>query len=277
MSGDFDEHEYRAKPKAHLTWCTRRAESLSGAQTTKKVLRIPHPWISFRRAKGIVKKPSAKGTLIFYTHSNVDTKVINDWDKYFEKIQALPDTYHPFVICMHTHDVNKGNHKNLRKYDIPIVSAGETSSPYFVERFYDLISSFSYATSPNGGSELYYCEELDVRYFIFGDSPKTIAEGNDEKKSSKEVKRSACWLELHDRKIELFRGLPPPKSELRRQFVSQMLSLDMINDTAGAKMKITLAKEYMRHIPELITWVIHTIADKIIPQKIRIFLKKIRK
>lgn len=268
MSGDFEEHENRAKPKVHLTWCTRRAESLSKAQTTKKVLRIPHPWITFRRAKGIVKKPSAKGTLIFYTHSNVDTKVINDWDGYFEAIKALPDVYHPFVICMHTHDVNKGNHKNLRKYNIPIVSAGETSSPYFVERFYDLISNFTYATSPNGGSELYYCEELGVRYFIFGESPKTVADGRDEKELSKKVARSACWFELNDQKIELFRRLPlssreHKNSKRRQQFVSQMLSLDMINDSAKAKLKIILAKEYTRHIPELIIWVIQSIADRI--------------
>lgn len=166
LSGEFERHEINNKAAYYLSWYNERVNSIK-KYNQKQIIYITHPWVIYRRMAGYnFLRESAKGTIVFCPHSIDGVEIIDyDWDNYFHELKSLDVNYKPIVICMHRHDVVKGYHKNIRKYNIPIVSAGETSSPLFVDRFYDIVSNFRYATSPTGGSELFYCEEMGIRYF----------------------------------------------------------------------------------------------------------------
>jgi len=248
FSGQLSPHEIEAKPKFFITWSKDRAESLINAGQ-KKILRVPHPWVTFRRKYGLKKLSSAKGTLVFYSHSNDGIEIVGyDWDRYFYDLKNLPKEYHPLVICMHRHDVEKGYHLRIRKFGLSIISAGETSSPYFVERFYDIISRFKFATSNGGGSELFYCEELGIKYFIFGKSPTYINFGSSDLPLGKMVPRDPVSIKCNRLKNDLFRKFPPIKSNEKDIFVSQVLGLDTDLNESKELLKKHLYREFLRNI-----------------------------
>ena len=160
--------------EVHFTWHPmkeKRYKFFSG----KKVLRIIHPWISYRRKQSITRTKKHKGTLVFYSHSTCAVHWEgHDTEKYFDILRGLPDKFQPVVLCLHMHDINAGLHKKLRSHGFPIVTAGNTSSINFVDRFYDLVKSYSYATSQTWGSQVAYCVEIGIPYFFLGERPKQI-------------------------------------------------------------------------------------------------------
>jgi len=274
FSSQLSQHELEAKPKAHLTWFNERARGIV-SRKEKKVIQIPHPWITYRRKYGLQKKEDACGTLIFFSHSNDGVEIVNyDWHAYFEELQKLPDKYHPMVVCMHRHDINKGYHKIVREYKIPIVSAGDTSSPYFIDRFYDVISSFKYATSNSGGSELFYCEELGVKYFITGNHPMYFNFGSDGLPRGvvqfENQLEEASWV----KKRELFSRFPPVSSADKEEFVRGILGLDLDIEISRNQLKKYLFLEYFRHIPEIGFLIFVAMARCIVPVDIKNTLRK---
>lgn len=80
---------------------------------------------------------------------------------------------------MSFHDIQKGTHKKLRKYGIPIVTAGSAGSRDFVDRFYSLIYQFRYATSPNIGSHTFYILDAGIPFFLYGDHPEYHMNGSE--------------------------------------------------------------------------------------------------
>lgn len=115
----------------------------------------------------------AQGTLFFFPHSNdTTTPRFADLDEYMNSIKSLPESYHPIVVCIMYSDVEKNLHKELRRYGLPLVTAGTMVSQKFVDRFYSLLQSFKYATSPNIGSHTFYSLEAGVPFFLFGPHPE---------------------------------------------------------------------------------------------------------
>lgn len=170
LESKLDPHEVNNKSKYHLTWYGGRYGNIKSGK--KNVLRVVHPWISYRRRNGYEINNDSKGTLVFYAHSTEHVRLgYVDHDEYFSKLKALPSKYQPITVCLHQHDIKKGIHKELRKYDIPFVTMGYTSSENFVDRFYSIISKFRYASSMSPGSELFYCYEMGLEYFIYGNEP----------------------------------------------------------------------------------------------------------
>lgn len=248
LSGILSPHEIKAKPKVFITWFKDRAESLAKEKQKKDILHIPHPWIPFRKKYKIEKLPDAKGTLVFYSHTNTGIEIVEyDWDQYFSGLKNLPDEYHPLIICMHRHDVEKGYHRHIRKYGLPIISAGETSSPYFVERFYDIVSKFAFATSNSGGSEVFYCEELGLSYFIFGEPPKYFNFSSSELPIGKMIPRDTVSIKSNELKNELFRQFPPKKSKEKDDFVNRVLGVDMNLEKNKKTLKQLYYREILRH------------------------------
>jgi len=140
---------------------------------------VPHPWLKYRRDFYPDLPSDRRGTLVFYSHSNdTTTPVFNSLDEYMANLLALPEKFHPVVICLSFHDIRKGLHKKLRAYGIPMVTAGTTNSKYFVDRFYQLVRRFSYSCSPNVGSHTFYLLEAGVPFFIFGPHPEYVIKGS---------------------------------------------------------------------------------------------------
>ncbi len=175
MSGDhgvelqrrFSERELNSGARTYLTWSTWRTQPI--ASNKLEVIQVPHPWVTYRRAKSMIKRVSASGTLIFVPHTiQSTTRAEFDFEHYLSSLESLPDHFKPFSLCLQMHDVRKGLHEELAKFGYPIFTAGNSSSPFFVDRFYDLILRFNFCTSNIAGSQSFYCEEAGVPYFLFG-------------------------------------------------------------------------------------------------------------
>ena len=121
-------HELDNGANVHFTWHPLKEQRCNNI-ANKKVIRIIHPWLPYRRLRGITRSSTPRGTLVFYMHN---TKLLKwegrDTEEYFEKLRELPDKFQPVVLCLHMHDINTGVHKQLRRYGFPIVTAGNTNS-----------------------------------------------------------------------------------------------------------------------------------------------------
>lgn len=166
-ASDLSGSELSNPAKVHLTWSCWRAQSSDVAG--RVVIQSVHPWVPYRSDRGIEQHEDATGTLFFVPHSvpGADQPLFN-FEKYFTDVRDLPPIFQPRAICIAMHDVHLGLHEDLREFGLPIISAGNSASPMFVDRFYDIVRRFSYATSPIWGTQTFICEELGVKYFVFG-------------------------------------------------------------------------------------------------------------
>jgi hypothetical protein len=79
--------------------------------------------------------------------------------------------YHPISICLLFTDIEKKIHIKLRKYKIPLITAGHINNINFVDNFYKMISLFKYAAAPKTifiGSSFFYCIDFGMPYFFIG-------------------------------------------------------------------------------------------------------------
>jgi hypothetical protein len=158
----LESHERGSGARVYLTW-NRRLHEANRAGRPRVVL-IQNPWVTYRRMVGIQPAADRRGTLLFIAHS------VPGWggqrldpDRLRAFAQTLPEAQRPLVACLHRHDVNVGLQQDLRDAGIPVVTAGNTTSPYFVDRFYDVVRRFEWITSEfEVGSQNFYCEELGI-------------------------------------------------------------------------------------------------------------------
>jgi hypothetical protein len=168
LSNNLFKHEIDNKSNYHLTWNKYRYENPKN-HIFKKLIYITNPWVTYRKKNKFTLKENRKGTIIFFSHTIVGIDLEEDnHDKYFKELNDLDYDLKPLVICLHMHDINKGLHKKLRKYGLPIITVGNSLNSDFVDRFYDLISNFKQATSNTIGSQLFYCTEIGMPYFLYG-------------------------------------------------------------------------------------------------------------
>jgi hypothetical protein len=171
-------NEIENRYRAYFTW-NKKKNDLMRSIHKKKSYYVPHPWVYYRK-KYYPKLPMVRsGTLVFFAHSNqTTTPTYNDLDGYINGLKELPEKYQPVVICLSFHDINKGLHTKLRKYQLPIVTAGITNSQDFVDRFYSLVSKFRFSSSSNIGSHTYYLIEAGIPFFLFGADPEYNIKGS---------------------------------------------------------------------------------------------------
>jgi hypothetical protein len=161
-----------------FTWNRKKCE-LMRILHGKKSYHIPHPWVFYRKTHFPSLPSKRTGTLVFFPHSNTTTTpAFEDLDSYIDGLKALPAKYQPIVICLSFHDVAKGLHRKLRKYHLPLVTAGTTNSRSFVDRFYSLLYQFRYSSSPNIGSHTFYVIEAGVPFFLYGPYPEFQIRGS---------------------------------------------------------------------------------------------------
>ena len=219
--------ELESQVNVHFTWHPvkeRRYKNLAD----KKVIRIIHPWVSYRRLRGITRSKIPKGTLVFFSHSTNYLKWEgHDTEVYFEKLRELPDKFQPVVLCLHMHDINTGVHKELRRHGFPIVTVGNTNSTNFVDCFYDLVKNYAYGTSPSYGSAVAYCVELGIPYFFLGETPRIINNGDKNLPHGEVPEYYDKYHEEYGNKAkELFRVPVDTVTDGQRAFVESLLGLD---------------------------------------------------
>jgi hypothetical protein len=213
---------------AFFTWLAKK-NVLMRTKCRKRSYHIAHPW-SFYRRKYFPRLPADRaGTLVYFPHSNATSSHVFDVEQYIADLQSLPAQYQPVTICLSFHDVWAGLHKRLRKYGIPLVTAGHGNSRRFIDRFYSLLYPFRYATSPNVGSHTFYIMEAGVPFFLFGPYPRI------EVKNSPYVEDGVYGAEIlgdeeDQRKIAAFIDLLYERTDeitaTQRAYVTHYLGLD---------------------------------------------------
>jgi hypothetical protein len=213
----------------------------------KKVIQIICPWISYRKLKGISRSTNPRGTLVFFAHHVPSYEVKgHDTEEYFAKLRNLPEKFQPVVLCLHMHDVNAGHHIKLRQHGFPIVTAGNTCGVLFVDRFYDLVKGYAYATSQSWGSQTAYCVELGIPYFFLGDIPTRINISHEDMPLGVLQDHYDKEHEEYDKKAEgLFRVPVDSVTEEQRAFVEILLGLD--SKVTSEQVSRIIWGEFFRH------------------------------
>ena len=175
MHSNLYPHEINNSSGIHFTWLALKASRNNQSSFKKKLIHITHPWVTYKTKQGFKRSPKSKGTLVFFTHHvpGIEWQGHDDM-KYLQQLKELPEKFQPVVVCMHMHDVNAGHHKKLRDWGLPIVTIGNVYDDKFIDRFYTLVSQFSYGTSQEWGSQVAYMTELGIPYFFLGKPPVLI-------------------------------------------------------------------------------------------------------
>lgn len=160
FESELDPHEARNPARTHLTFNVRRA-AVNASRSDRRVLLVQHPWVTYRRRAGVELADDRRGTLVFLSHSvpglgapELDAAAIADL-----RAHGGPD---PLVVMLHRHDIVNGLHRGLIEAGLPVVTAGNTTSPRFVERFYALVTGFEQAVTDSVSSHVAYCMELGL-------------------------------------------------------------------------------------------------------------------
>ncbi len=166
------ENEVNSNLPNFFTWNYKKSLKMQ-VEFKGKSHHVPHPWVFYRRKFIGDPPPVRSGTIVFFPHSNSTTSPrFEDFEGYMSGLKSLPSRFQPIVICLMSHDVEKGLHKKLASFGLPIVSAGNSSSTDFVDYFYKILFQFKFATSPAStpvGSHVYYALEAGIPFFLFGE------------------------------------------------------------------------------------------------------------
>lgn len=231
--------------RVHLSWSSWRGVVPQGRKR-RELVGCVHPWVPYRRTLGVNRNRDAQGTLLFVPHSVPGHQAEPyDFGKYFDDVNELPPAFRPRAICIAMHDVHLGLHRSLRKFGLPIVSAGNSASPLFVDRFYDIVRRFSFATSPTVGTQTFICEELGVKYFLIGERPERPA--------------SITAIPGHtagdDRELLVegaFRHLPGENDAQKKELVRSALNLDLDMDATRRRLRRIFLRELLIMTPQIL-------------------------
>jgi len=138
----------------------------------KPTFTLYSPFVYYRKKNKIEINYDALGTIAFPSHSTGATENMMDWNSYIKQLKDLPEKFHPISICLHMHDVNRGLHKIFIQNGFDVYTAGHVDDDKFAERFYNILKKFKYSTSNLIGSYTFYCVEMDIPFFLYGNPPQ---------------------------------------------------------------------------------------------------------
>lgn len=241
-----------------LSWQGWRARA--EVRTKKRIHLTLHPMVALRIARGIEKWPGAKGTLIFVPHSLPDMDNNTEFSESMEEFLTLPPEFHPIVLCVQMRDIEKGLHRKLRSFGIPIVSAGDINSPWFAERFYSILQNFQYSSSTATGSHVFLSEEMGVQFFLMGDRELRMRE------------REAYLLtyprfaEIHHRLDyweAVFSEFPPHRSVQKDLLLDYALGTGVPFSTHSKRLRRLFLREIFLNLPNMVLEGVSRIANKV--------------
>lgn len=143
-------------------------------KSQKKVDCIMSLFAWYRRKHNIIQEKNAKGTIAFPAHSIPDIDDVSNIENYIELLKQLPEEFQPVCVCLHMHDINKGQHKIFQKHGIPTYTVGHAFDQRFAQRFYSILKHFKYSTSNSIGSNVFYSVEIGIPFFLYGQEPEYV-------------------------------------------------------------------------------------------------------
>lgn len=156
---------------------------LAKAYTKKPIHKPIYPigsiFARYRRHKQWTKRPDAKGSLAYISHSTRNIEIKMDWEDVIAKFQQLPPAYHPITVSVYFKECLNGVHQLFMDAGFDVVTAGHMFDPYFVDRFYDILSSFQYVVCNDFGSHIYYATEMGIPVLVIGETAEYIVTGKE--------------------------------------------------------------------------------------------------
>jgi predicted O-methyltransferase YrrM len=181
------------------------------------------PFVYYRRRNRITVSASAKGTLAFPAHSTNLIDSSYEIEEYVESLLSLPTRFHPIGACLYYRDIHKGRHKIFENCGIPVYTAGHIYDRRFTERFYEILSNFSFSTSNHFGSYAFYAVEMGIPFFIHGTRPVMLNKGDPN--APEGIYDPLARFEQRRLATNLFSGLPEAVNDEQTRFVQTELGV----------------------------------------------------
>ncbi len=165
---EVEKHELENNAPVMFVFCDEKLANYKN-QSSKPCYKVAQPLIWWRKQHNITQAKDAKGTIAFPSHSTPDSNCLFDVDKYVDELKQLPEDMQPVCVCLFMSDVDNGLYKKFIERGIPVYTAGNVWDIRFVERYYNILRHFKYATSNFFGSYIFYSVEIGIPFSILGE------------------------------------------------------------------------------------------------------------
>lgn len=213
-------HELENDAKAMLVFSEEKQKAYMEKSKKPCYITIP-PLVWYRKHYKIEKDKNAKGTIAFPSHSTPEIDSSFDVKKYIEELKSLPEDMQPVCVCLHMHDINKGQHKIFLENNIPVYTAGNAFDKRYGKRFYDILKRFKYSCSNLVGSYTFYSVEMRIPFSLFGDKCKYY---NKTDKNLPLGEYKFCETDIYKRQEYLFGGINKEISTEQKEFVDHFVN-----------------------------------------------------
>lgn len=222
---------------------SKRREKLWKKASDTPVLVAGAPFVHYKNMRGLKQKASAKGTVVFPSHSTMDLKIQFSVEDYCRELKKLPKIYHPITICLFWLDYISPRRKSYLSAGFKVVTAGPkiTNSLSFVNNFYRILSDHRYATGNEVGTSMLYSVDFGLPFFITGPAPTLHNLGK--RDINVNLTSTIYDYEIGKSTTELFSTGPVTQiSSKQREFVDR--ELGTTDSISGPELKKALWKYY---------------------------------
>lgn len=236
-----DKHEIENDADAMFVYSDAKLKNYKKV-SNKPVYKVIQPLVWYRREHKINQIKDAKGTIAFPSHATPDVEARFDVEAYIKQLKSLPDEMQPVCVCLFMTDVLKGMYRIFMDNGIPVYTAGNVWDIGFVDRYYEILKHFKYATSNNIGTYTFYSVEMGIPFSLYGNSAKYY--------NNTDPNFAKGFLTITDkevRAINLFRGINYKITKEQRNFVNSCLGLDNNNYLSRKAMHDILTEAYNKH------------------------------
>ena len=128
--------------------------------------------IHFRRMNGVFQDKSAKGTLVFPSHSTHHVDSVFNWESYADDLLTLPDYLKPLKVCLYWKDVLLDRQKIFEDRGMEVVSNGHIYDKEHIRNTYENLKGVKYITGNSITSAFFYGMEMGIPAFVYGGEVK---------------------------------------------------------------------------------------------------------
>lgn len=244
----LDKNEVSSPWRVHLSWCEERAIVNEG-NPLKEVLRVGHPWVTYRRKARYSPRTNRSGVLMFATHSHPWSNYDDfDWAESVDrcKEQLSSRGLQLRAVCVHQHDVAKGIAQMFRGFGLPVVTVGNTQSTLFVDRFYDLMTHFEAGVSARPGIESMYFVEMGVPFYALERTPPELTRvGELASINGRENRLDQLGQQLEEKFLRIFHIESTSTWEDKAEVSRSFLSTDLVSDPDWTQLAKRLRNQIM--------------------------------
>ncbi len=211
------------------------------------------PFVHHRRKHQIEQSGDASGSVAFPAHTVPGIKAHFDIEKYCEQLRELPNEFQPVTICLHWQCVKIGRDEIYRRAGFDVTCAGHYRQRHFARNFYEILRRHRYSTSNLVGSYLFYSVEMNIPFFLTGDTPTFTSNGADIN-APKGDYTTDFWPEIAIVKKAFNTGPTTTITREQRELVEEAVG---INDcVSGPELKKALLEAFRTHYLKTQPWAV---------------------